>query len=1492
MNEPSSAGEDLDALAESFLARLRRGERPSLSEFAARRPDLADEVLELFPALAGMEDLKQAAESSARPTPGVGPGPAVGLLERLGDYKIERLIGSGGMGVVYEAERESLQARVALKVLHPRYRDDDGYRRRFRNEARSAARLHHSNIVPVFDFGEHEGTLYYAMQFIPGVGVDRVLGEVRRLRGPEAGPPTLAAVGPAPTIAEGLLTGRYPGEADPEPGDAPAEAGRPDGPSGTADEASLTLSRISSLGVAGQVCYHREVARIGAEVAEALAHAHGRGVLHRDVKPSNLLLDARGTAWVTDFGLAKFEGGEDLTETGDVVGTLRYMAPERFDGRSDARCDVYSLGATLYEMLALRPAFAEPNRARLVRSLLNDTPRPLRRFDPRVSRDLETVILKAIARSPSDRYATAAELAAELRRVEANRPIRARRVPPWEQYWRWCRRNPAVASLTAVAAALTVAVAAVSTTAAVLQRWSNGEIKQQLRRVEAADRGRSEQLWAAKLAEARAHRSSRKPGQRFEALAALGRAAALSRELGHPPDRFERLRDEAIAALALPDAQLTDAVDVPDPTGLTDVDALFRRYAVCDRRGRASVRRVADGALVAALPDAPPPRKLAFGPGDYLADRDAAGGFRVWDLAKPGAPLVSVSVRGQSWDFAPDGRRLAVALSGGEVSVYDLPSGRRAAALPPGLARLEPSVRLHPLSPLVAVTSHASGPAFELRDTSTGRTLEVPLPWASGGPFTACWSADGRRLAVPRDLAERVALFEVDPEGPQVRPARTIGGGLIDAGMSLAFNPAGDRLLGGNGWSHAAVLCDVESGQALLRFPAHHYKALAVPLRYGADGRVAPGAVDPETSKYRVWSVAEGRECRLLAPRARDGVSGAVAVSPDSRFLVVPGSGGWLTAFDLATGREIGQTRLPDPGSHAFARFDGAGRLVTNGFAGCYRWPVRPDPDDPGGLVFGPPERLPFHPGNEFVAASRDGATVVQAMVGTAGMGDYRGGWIFRESEPGNPLRVAYGRSTALASVSPDGRWAGFASDNGSVVYEAKSGRPEWAASEPGTRFAFSPVGDRMAAGAEATRVYAVGTWEPGAALGPGSPVGFTADGQLALLECTDRTLRLVDAADGRTLGRFEDPEPEEVTPFLAAITADGSWIVMPHRKGVRLWDVRRLRSELARLGLDWDAPPLPPATAPAGPSRVRFVGEAHVEPRLRAAAEFVSGLAAPYAAPRPDARAHLAHARSLARLGLAGPATRHLGRALALDPGMAEAAAERGLLRYAGGDPEGAAADFGRAIGAGPPDPGLEFRRAWALREMGKLGEAAAGLKAAVELRSPAGPHRPALLTLRAAVLAEAGRGEDARADEASALAGSPDLAPELNGEAWRLLTGRPERRVATAALALARRATELAPDRHNLNTLGLALLRAGRPAEARDLLRSRPAAGASARDAYDLFVLAMAHRQLGEAAEARSAFDRASRWRDGADALPAVEREELAGFESEARLAVGPGL
>ena len=178
-------------------------------------------------------------------------------------------------------------------------------------------------------------------------------------------------------------------------------------------------------------------------------------MLHRDVKPSNLLLDPKGNVWVADFGLAKASDTEDLTHSGDIIGTIRYMAPERFAGKCNARSDVYALGLTLYELLALRPAFAAADRHELMRRVMSEDPERLRGQVPNFPRDLDTIVTKAIAREPAERYASAAALAEDLQRFLDDKPIRARRITAGEQAWRWARRNPLV---TCLAAGLLVAL--------------------------------------------------------------------------------------------------------------------------------------------------------------------------------------------------------------------------------------------------------------------------------------------------------------------------------------------------------------------------------------------------------------------------------------------------------------------------------------------------------------------------------------------------------------------------------------------------------------------------------------------------------------------------------------------------------------------------------------------------------------------------------------------------------------------------------------------------------------------------------------------------------------------------------------------------------------------------------------------------------------------------------------------------------------------------
>jgi tetratricopeptide (TPR) repeat protein/tRNA A-37 threonylcarbamoyl transferase component Bud32 len=393
----------VDELAEEFARRYRSGERPSITEYAARYPDLADEIRDVFAGVVMLEQLKPSSHDTHHQSPAM---PAhIRAPERLGEYRILRELGRGGMGVVYEAVQESLNRRVALKVLPAHLLANERLRSRFLRESQATGRLHHTNIVPVFGVGEADGLCFYVMQLITGRGLDEIIR-------------TLAA--------------------DDDQIDLP----------------EFTPARLP-----------HTVAQLGLQVAEALAYAHSQGIVHRDIKPSNLILDERGTVWITDFGVAKVFEESNLTQSGDLVGTLKYMPPERFAGKSDARGDVYSLGITLYELLTLSSAFPETNPQHLIQLIMLTGPPPLRKVKPRLPTDLEIILEKATTLNPGQRYQSAAELSEDLRRFLDDRPIRARRIGPLQQAWRWCRRNRAVTASAAAAFLMMIAVTAISITA-------------------------------------------------------------------------------------------------------------------------------------------------------------------------------------------------------------------------------------------------------------------------------------------------------------------------------------------------------------------------------------------------------------------------------------------------------------------------------------------------------------------------------------------------------------------------------------------------------------------------------------------------------------------------------------------------------------------------------------------------------------------------------------------------------------------------------------------------------------------------------------------------------------------------------------------------------------------------------------------------------------------------------------------------------------------
>jgi serine/threonine protein kinase len=383
---------------EEYLRSCEAGQVPDRVEFLDRYRNIRDVLANC---LDGLDLVRNAATGLQPSSVDVARSERLKPATRLGDFQILREIGRGGMGVVYEAEQLSLGRRVALKALPVAASIDGLALKRFQIEAQAAAALQHKHIVPVYGVGCVDGIHYIAMQQVSGQSLAELIAQLRQREQ-----------------------------------DACSDS--------TQDDGSTTLLDPSFLSSSDGQTFFRTVASLGLQAAEALGHAHDVGVLHRDIKPSNLLIDEHLHLWISDFGLARIRDDPGPTRTGDFLGTLRYTSPEQVRGDHNAigpRSDVYALGATLYELLTLRPRFECEDRQELIHHILNHEPTAPRRINPRIPLDLETIILKAMASEPSHRYASAHDLAEDLSRYLDDRPILARRPNLSEHVVRWSRRH-------------------------------------------------------------------------------------------------------------------------------------------------------------------------------------------------------------------------------------------------------------------------------------------------------------------------------------------------------------------------------------------------------------------------------------------------------------------------------------------------------------------------------------------------------------------------------------------------------------------------------------------------------------------------------------------------------------------------------------------------------------------------------------------------------------------------------------------------------------------------------------------------------------------------------------------------------------------------------------------------------------------------------------------------------------------------------------------
>jgi serine/threonine protein kinase len=492
--------ERLTAVLLAYLEAVEAGEAPDRRRWLARHAEFAAELKEFF---ANRDEVERVAVPlreavrAALPVPRAAAGESA-PLGQLGDFCLLREIGRGGMGVVYEARQISLNRRVALKVLPFAAALDARQLQRFQNEAQAAAHLHHPNIVPVHAVGCERGVHYYAMQFIEGQSLAALIEELRR---------------PA---AEGSKTA------------APADAALV----ATREHPGGVVTVLSSAHAAGSQKFFRDVARLVQMAAEGLEQAHQLGIVHRDIKPANLLLDGRGNLWVTDFGLAQIQSATGPTLTGDLVGTLRYMSPEQTGARQepvDHRTDLYALGVTFYELLTLKPCFETQDRHALLAKIAAEEPRPPRAVDRRIPVELETIVLKAIAKAPAERYASAREMADDLGRFLADQPILARRPTLVDRVIKWSRRHqPEVIIALALSVALVAALAA-STVLVAREQAKTKSAYEDARAAEARERQRA-----------------------LEALEQKERAEASFQQARQAVDYFVRFGEEGLGDRPLP----------------------------------------------------------------------------------------------------------------------------------------------------------------------------------------------------------------------------------------------------------------------------------------------------------------------------------------------------------------------------------------------------------------------------------------------------------------------------------------------------------------------------------------------------------------------------------------------------------------------------------------------------------------------------------------------------------------------------------------------------------------------------------------------------------------------------------------------------------------------------------------------------------------------------------------------------------------------------